>query len=98
MKWITRIFKRMQKQSSRGMDMNLTPSQARKMLEMVLKTLDRELSCDEVHELLDQYTEMAVQGENVEELLPLVHHHLHMCPDCHEEYEALSRILEAQSN
>jgi len=45
--------------------------------------------------LLDQYAEMALRGEDPAELLPLVHYHLDMCPDCKEEYEALVRILQA---
>lgn len=63
---------------------------------MIAKTQETELSCDEVHALIGQYAEMAMAGENVAELLPLVYHHLEMCPDCREEFEALSRILQAQ--
>ena len=74
----------------------LTPSQAEMMLTMVQKTQEDELSCDDVHKLLDQYTEMALRGEDAAALLPLVHQHLDLCPDCLEEYEALTRILQAQ--
>jgi transcriptional regulator CtsR len=71
--------------------------QAKKMVEMILKTQEVELSCDEVHEILDHYTEMALAGKDIAKLLPSVHHHLHMCPDCIEEYEALKRILNKQA-
>ena len=77
------------------MKMNFSLDQAEKMLNMIQSTKQVELSCDEVHELLDQYTEMVIRGEDVGSLLPLVQYHLDMCPDCREEYEALSRILHA---
>ena len=77
------------------MKINISADQAGKMLQMIQETQEVELSCDEVHELLDQFTEMAIRGEDVVGLLPLVHYHLDMCPDCREEYEALSRILKA---
>lgn len=54
------------------------------------------LTCDQVFELIDQYVERAVRGENVAHLLPLVAAHLDMCPDCREHYEALERVLESQ--
>jgi len=63
---------------------------------MIMNTQQQEITCDEVHELLDQYTEKAIAGEDVSAILPFVHHHLSMCPECHEEYRALKRILESQ--
>lgn len=71
-------------------------AEARMMAEMIAGTEEVELTCDEVFELLDQFTEMAVRGEDVAHLMPLVHRHLEMCPECREEYETLRRILEAK--
>ena len=65
------------------------------VMHMLENTEEIELSCDEVFELLDQYAELAKQGQDVTHLMPLVERHLHMCPDCREEYEALERILKA---
>jgi len=96
MQWITRLFKRIQKNSHPIGAQKITPSQAEMMLKMIQKTQEVELSCNDVHDLLSQYTEMALRGEDVTHLLPLVHHHLEFCPDCREEYEALSRILQAE--
>ena len=62
---------------------------------MVEQTEAGELSCDEAFELLDQYVDLVVQKENAAELLPLVKKHLDRCRDCHEEYEALVRVIEA---
>ena len=95
MKWFAKIFRRKQAASQKSSGMEISHQHAKKMLMMIEKTQEVELSCDEVHALLDQYTEMALRGEDPSELLPLVHYHLDMCPDCREEYEALTRILQA---
>ncbi len=68
-----------------------------KLLQMVENTDDVEIPCDEVFDLLDQYVECEARGEDLAVLLPLVKKHLDRCRDCHEEYEALARIIEASS-
>jgi hypothetical protein len=65
------------------------------MLMGLAQTRDRELSCDEVFEMLDVFVELLNQGEDVVKLLPLVQHHLDMCPDCREEYEVLLASIQA---
>lgn len=95
MNWFDKIFRRKQDTSQKSSGMEISPEHAKKMLMMIEKTREKELSCDEVLSLLDQYTEMTIRGENAADLLPLVHYHLEMCPDCKEEYEALVRILQA---
>lgn len=72
---------------------NVDEAKVQKMMGMIAHTAEVELTCDEVFELLDQYTELARRGENVVELMPLVQQHLDMCPECREEYEALQRVL-----
>ena len=72
-----------------------SPEALRKMIKQLEHTQDVELSCDEVLALLDQFTEAYLRGEDVARLLPLVQHHLDMCGDCREEFEALLRILQA---
>jgi hypothetical protein len=95
MKWIERLFKRFQKETSQEKKMAVSPSQVEMVLHMAQKTQEVEFSCDETHRLLDQYAEMVLRGEDVMSLLPQVHYHLEMCSDCREELEALKRILEA---
>jgi hypothetical protein len=97
MKWLRRIFKRHQASIQKSSEMKISPQHAKNMLMMIANTREQELSCDEVHGLLDQYAEMALRGENPAEFLPLVHYHLDMCPDCREEYEALVRMLEGSN-
>lgn len=75
-------------------DMQL-PAEFQKLIQMVEKTQEIEFSCDDVYQILDEYTEMVYRGESTEKLMPLVEHHIEICPDCREEFEALLRILQA---
>ena len=66
----------------------------RATLTMVAQTQEQELSCDEAYAFLDTYADRVNCGEDVAALMPLVHHHLAMCPDCREEFDALLRSIE----
>jgi len=65
-----------------------------RLISRIEKTLEDELSCDEVFELVDQYAEANLPEEDDQRLKPLIRHHLDMCRECDEEYEALLRVLE----
>lgn len=73
----------------------LSPKVVRQMAISIAQTQQHELNCDEVYELLDLFADMIARGEDAATLMPLVQHHLEMCPDCREEYETLLRSLEA---
>jgi hypothetical protein len=68
-----------------------SPSHMRTMLAMVAQTQDQELGCEETYMLLDVFADRVRRGEDVATLMQLVHHHLQVCPDCREEFEALLR-------
>jgi len=65
-----------------------------RLIRRLEKTREDELSCDEVFELIDQYAEANLPDEDSQRLKPLIRHHLDMCRECDEEYEALLRVLE----
>jgi hypothetical protein len=67
-----------------------------RLMTMIDHTEEVEISCDDVFELLDQFSEMSLRGEDVDRLMPMVKHHLEMCAGCREEYDALVQILENQ--
>lgn len=67
-----------------------------KLMSMLNNTHEMEFSCDEVFELLDQYAEQIINGENAGQFMSLIKHHLDMCKDCSEEYESLISILNAE--
>jgi len=87
-KFFTKITKRL-----RG-----EPEFADELVENLVRRLQNthedELSCDEVFALVDEYAEASQRGEDVANLKPLIRHHLDMCRQCDEEYEALLRVLE----
>lgn len=67
-----------------------------KLLHHIDKTSAKELGCDEIFELLDEYSEAAANGRSTEQFMPLVQQHLEQCKDCCEEYEALLSILKSE--
>ena len=83
-------------QSSKGKS---SDSNDQLMLQSLIQALDKteevEYSCDEVYQLIDQYADLIIGGEDAEKLMPLIKHHLDICKDCHDEYQALIRILES---
>jgi hypothetical protein len=75
-------------------DPKLTDTALHNLIKRLESTLDVELSCDEVFALVDDYAEAELQGQDVAHLKPLIRHHLDMCRECEEEYEALLQVLE----
>ena len=54
-----------------------------------------EVGCEECFELLDQYVDLELAGEDADARLPGMREHLQGCPACHEDHESL-RALVAQ--
>ena len=75
-----------------------SPDMIENLLIKLSITEEHEISCDEVHEILDQFTELKMRGDNVKQLMPLVQRHLDLCPDCREEHEILILALEIESS
>lgn len=71
-----------------------SPDMMENLINKLAITEEHEISCDEVHEILDQFSEMKLRGENVSQLMPLMQKHLDLCPDCMEEHVALMQALE----
>ncbi len=71
-------------------------AQLQKLLQMLVETKDAEAGCEEVYELIDQYADLKMAGEDAGSLMPLVELHLDFCGDCCEEYELLLTMLKAQ--
>lgn len=68
------------------------------LMQLIEHTQEEEYSCAETFALLDEYVELALRNDlEAETLMPLVRHHLDMCPECYERYEALMYILKMES-
>ena len=89
------FFKRLFGQEERPED------QKEKIVTGLVKALDlteeRELACEEVFEVIDQYAELVVKGEKPEKVFPLVEHHLMMCGHCREEFELLLEVIQIET-
>lgn len=61
-------------------------------------TLEREIGCAEADSLMASFAEAVQGGASVASLESQFSHHLAMCPDCHEEFQALLRVLAAEAD
>ena len=68
----------------------------RDLLNRLLGSGDRDPGCEACFELLDQYAEAALRGENAEAQFPQLAAHLAGCPACREDTEGLIAALRGQ--
>jgi hypothetical protein len=69
----------------------------RELIARLLGPAGHEVTCDECFELLDEYVELELAGDDADARLPGMREHFAGCPACREEHESL-RDLVSQSN
>ena len=52
-----------------------------------------EVTCEECFELLDQYVDLELAGEDADARLPGMRAHLRGCPACHEDHDSLLELV-----
>ncbi len=52
-----------------------------------------EVSCETCFELLDEYVELQLAGEDADARLPGMRAHLEGCPACHEDHASLRDLV-----
>lgn len=62
-------------------------------LEQLLGPTGYDVGCDECFELLAQYAELEIEGENADERIPGLRNHLDDCPPCQEEHDSLVALV-----
>ncbi len=72
-----------------------TDHRHRELIARLLGPEGPEVSCEECFELLDEYVELELAGEDADAAIPGLRAHLEGCPACFEEYESLSDLLRA---
>ena len=72
-------------------------SQFQHWLWQIHQTEAEEISCSECFDLISQYVDLEVAGEDVQEKLPKVRQHLDQCRVCHEEYELLRDLAQFEA-
>jgi len=75
--------------------MALHPEQAKALMEMVLRTRDQEMTCDECLGEIAAFVEVQLTGTPLSAALQAVYEHLERCHHCADEYHVLRQALEA---
>jgi hypothetical protein len=73
-----------------------TDDERQAILMRLLGPAGPEVSCEECFELLDEYVELELAGEDADGQLPGLHRHLQGCPACREDHESLREFVRLQ--
>ncbi len=77
--------------------MAFSREQLEALIRMVSLTRSEEVTCDECLKDLAEFAENELVGKSVPEGLRAIEHHLAVCGECREEYEALLAALKDDS-
>ena len=78
--------------------MPLTTKEIEGLLHLVGLTRDEEIDCGQCLARVAEFAEQTLASKSVPEGLEAVAHHLSVCAECREEYEALRTALENLQN
>lgn len=73
--------------------MKISREQAEAIRGLINSTRHQELNCNELLDKIGEYVEFQKSGGAIPLELDLVKHHLSLCRECEEEYEALMSAL-----
>lgn len=76
----------------------MTDETTRDMIARLLGPADPEVTCEECFELLDQYVDLELAGEDADDRLPGMRAHLEGCPACREDHESLRDFVAQESS
>jgi hypothetical protein len=65
----------------------------RELISRLLGPAEPVVTCDECFELLDQYVDLELAGEDADARFPGLRAHLKGCPACHEDHESLHELV-----
>lgn len=75
--------------------MPLSKKELEALMEQIGLTRDQEIDCDQCLSQVAEFAEHHLAGQTIPHGLKAVQHHLAICGECREEYEALQRALDA---
>lgn len=73
--------------------MPLSKSELEALVRLVGLTKDAEMDCQQCLALVAEFAERKLAGKSLPDALAAVDHHLAVCSECREEYEALQAAL-----
>jgi hypothetical protein len=65
----------------------------RDLIARLLGPSGQEVSCEDCFELLDEYVDAGLAGEDADARLPGMRAHLEGCPACREDHESLRELV-----
>jgi anti-sigma factor RsiW len=68
----------------------------RELIARLLGPAGPEVSCEQCFELLDQYVDLELAGDDPDARLPGMRNHLQGCPACAEDHDSLRAFVVAQ--
>ena len=74
--------------------MPLSKKEIDDLMRVVGLTRDEEIDCERCLQVVAEFAELQLAGKSISEGLQAVEHHLSICPECRDEYEALLRSLD----
>jgi uncharacterized protein with PIN domain len=73
--------------------MLLSKNEIDALMRLIGLTKDDEINCEQCLSLVAEFAEQELTGNSIPEGLKALEHHLSICAECREEYEALQRAL-----
>jgi predicted anti-sigma-YlaC factor YlaD len=74
--------------------MPLSKEELEGLMRLIGLTNDSEINCEQCLALVSEFAEHSLAGKSIPDGLKAVEHHLAICSECREEYEALQRALQ----
>ena len=75
--------------------MSLSKKEIDSLMRLIGLTKDEEIDCERCFALVAEFAERELAGRSIPAGLEAVAHHLSICTECCEEYQALLRALKA---
>ena len=66
------------------------------LLKSISLTRSNEVTCDECLQRLAEFAEQSLPGKSIPQGLEVIAHHLSICSECQEEFQALLVALESE--
>ena len=73
----------------------MTADRDRRTIDRLLGPAGEQVTCEACFELLDEYVDLEVRGEDADARIPGMAEHLAGCPACHEDHESLRDLVAA---
>ena len=73
--------------------MSLNNKQIKGLAHLIGLTREQEMNCNECLDRVAEFAECELTGKPIPDALEAVSHHLSLCTECREEYEALFSAL-----